>query len=240
MARRSHRSRSRNAGRRRRCCSPAITRAVRPIRGHVTPSRTYLAPYCSRRSRLRRRTTRPARIPCPGRRFCTRCAAPSLAPDADAIRRICAVASRTRRASHRARARARRTGANGSTRNGAGGSSAPETQAKVEAQETDNFNKFFAPPPAPPQPADSESPTNTQENRTAPQTGRTNMKLATEIPNRRHIRNPHRLSHIRADRACCPRILLRHTLRKAVRQSPAPTNHLPETMLTSRATPTRS
>jgi hypothetical protein len=48
---------------------------------------------------------------------------------------------------------------------------APETQAKVEAQEEDNFNKFFAPPPAPPQPADSPSPTNTQDNRSAPKEG---------------------------------------------------------------------
>jgi hypothetical protein len=47
----------------------------------------------------------------------------------------------------------------------------PETQAKVEAQEEDNFNKFFAPPPAPPQPADNPSPTNTQDNRSAPKEG---------------------------------------------------------------------
>jgi hypothetical protein len=47
----------------------------------------------------------------------------------------------------------------------------PETQAKVEAQEADDFNKFFTPPPAPSQPADNDSPTNTQENRTAPQEG---------------------------------------------------------------------
>jgi hypothetical protein len=47
----------------------------------------------------------------------------------------------------------------------------PETQARVEAQEADNYNKFFAPPPAPPQPSDNPSPTNTQENRTAPQQG---------------------------------------------------------------------
>jgi hypothetical protein len=26
----------------------------------------------------------------------------------------------------------------------------PETQAKLEAQEADDYNKFFAPPPAPP------------------------------------------------------------------------------------------
>jgi hypothetical protein len=38
----------------------------------------------------------------------------------------------------------------------------PETQARVEAQEADNYNKFFAPPPAPPQPADNPSPTNSQ------------------------------------------------------------------------------
>jgi len=38
----------------------------------------------------------------------------------------------------------------------------PETQARVEAQEADNYNKFFAPPPAPPQPADNPSPTNMQ------------------------------------------------------------------------------
>ena len=48
---------------------------------------------------------------------------------------------------------------------------APETQAKVEAQEEENFNKFFAPPPAPPQPADNPSPPNTQDNRTAPKEG---------------------------------------------------------------------
>jgi hypothetical protein len=48
---------------------------------------------------------------------------------------------------------------------------APEVQARVSAQETENFNKFFAPPPPPPQPSDSASPTNTQENRTAPQQG---------------------------------------------------------------------
>ena len=47
----------------------------------------------------------------------------------------------------------------------------PETQARVEAQEADNYNKFFAPPPAPPQPSDNPSPTNTQENRTVPQQG---------------------------------------------------------------------
>lgn len=47
----------------------------------------------------------------------------------------------------------------------------PETQAKIDAQEADNYNKFFAPPPAPPQPADNPSPTNTLENRTAPQQG---------------------------------------------------------------------
>lgn len=41
---------------------------------------------------------------------------------------------------------------------------APETQAKVDAQEEENFDKFFAPPPAPPQPADSESATNTNQN----------------------------------------------------------------------------
>ncbi len=45
----------------------------------------------------------------------------------------------------------------------------PETQAKVEAQEADNYNKFFAPPTAPPQPADNASPTNTQQ--PAPQQG---------------------------------------------------------------------
>ena len=45
----------------------------------------------------------------------------------------------------------------------------PETQARVEAQEAEDFNKFFAPPPAPPQPADSDSPTSTQQ--TAPQEG---------------------------------------------------------------------
>jgi hypothetical protein len=45
----------------------------------------------------------------------------------------------------------------------------PETQAKVDAQETEDFNKFFAPPPVPPQPADNASPTNTQQ--PAPQQG---------------------------------------------------------------------
>jgi hypothetical protein len=45
----------------------------------------------------------------------------------------------------------------------------PETQARVEAQEADNYNKFFAPPPAPPQPSDNPSPTNPQQ--TAPQQG---------------------------------------------------------------------
>jgi len=45
----------------------------------------------------------------------------------------------------------------------------PETQAKLDAQEADDFNKFFAPPPAPPQPSDNPSPTNTQQ--TAPQQG---------------------------------------------------------------------
>jgi hypothetical protein len=41
----------------------------------------------------------------------------------------------------------------------------PETQARVEAQEADNYNKFFAPPPAPPT-------TNVNdENRTAPKEG---------------------------------------------------------------------
>jgi hypothetical protein len=39
----------------------------------------------------------------------------------------------------------------------------PETQARVDAQEADNYNKFFAPAPAPPQPADNASPTNTQQ-----------------------------------------------------------------------------
>jgi hypothetical protein len=47
----------------------------------------------------------------------------------------------------------------------------PETQAKVEAQEEDNFKKFFAPPPTPPKPADNPSPTNTQDYRTAPKEG---------------------------------------------------------------------
>jgi hypothetical protein len=45
----------------------------------------------------------------------------------------------------------------------------PETQARVDAQEADNYNKFFAPAPAPPQPADNASPTNTQQ--PAPQQG---------------------------------------------------------------------
>jgi hypothetical protein len=48
---------------------------------------------------------------------------------------------------------------------------APEAQAKNVAQEANDFDKFFAPPPAPPQPPDGESPTNTQEIRTAPQQG---------------------------------------------------------------------
>jgi hypothetical protein len=48
---------------------------------------------------------------------------------------------------------------------------APETQAKLDAQETDNFNKFFAPPPAPPQPADTASPTNIQEDQATPKEG---------------------------------------------------------------------
>jgi hypothetical protein len=39
----------------------------------------------------------------------------------------------------------------------------PETQAKVDAQEADNYNKFFTPPTAPPQPADNASPTDTQQ-----------------------------------------------------------------------------
>jgi hypothetical protein len=47
----------------------------------------------------------------------------------------------------------------------------PETQAKLAAQESEDFNKFFAPPPTPPQPSDNDSPTDTQENRTAPQQG---------------------------------------------------------------------
>lgn len=45
----------------------------------------------------------------------------------------------------------------------------PETQAKVEAQEADNYNKFFARPTAPPQPSDNASPTNSQPS--APQQG---------------------------------------------------------------------
>lgn len=44
-----------------------------------------------------------------------------------------------------------------------------DAQEKAEAQEIDDYNKFFTPPPAPPQPADSESPTNTQP--PAPQQG---------------------------------------------------------------------
>jgi hypothetical protein len=48
---------------------------------------------------------------------------------------------------------------------------APETQAKLDAQETDNFNKFFAPPPAPPQAADTASPTNIQEDQAPPKEG---------------------------------------------------------------------
>jgi hypothetical protein len=45
----------------------------------------------------------------------------------------------------------------------------PETQARIEAQEADNYNKFFTPPTAPPQPADTASPTNSQQ--PAPQQG---------------------------------------------------------------------
>jgi hypothetical protein len=41
----------------------------------------------------------------------------------------------------------------------------PETQARVEAQEADDYNKFFAPPPAPPTTDVND------ENRTAPQQG---------------------------------------------------------------------
>jgi hypothetical protein len=48
---------------------------------------------------------------------------------------------------------------------------APETQAKLDAQETDNFNKFFAPPPVPPQPTDTASPTNIQEDQATPKEG---------------------------------------------------------------------
>jgi hypothetical protein len=50
---------------------------------------------------------------------------------------------------------------------------APETQAKLDAQETDNFNKFFAPPPAPPQPADSASPTTPDQSLTPTKAGET-------------------------------------------------------------------
>ena len=45
----------------------------------------------------------------------------------------------------------------------------PGAQAKLQAQEIDDFNKFFATPPTPPQPADSEPLTNTQQ--PAPQQG---------------------------------------------------------------------
>ena len=44
-----------------------------------------------------------------------------------------------------------------------------DAQEKAEAQEIDDFNKFFAPPSAPPQPSDNASPTNTQQ--PAPQQG---------------------------------------------------------------------
>jgi len=44
-----------------------------------------------------------------------------------------------------------------------------DAQEKAEAQEIDDFNKFFTPPPAPPQPADSDSLTDTQQ--PAPQQG---------------------------------------------------------------------
>lgn len=39
----------------------------------------------------------------------------------------------------------------------------PEVRAKTAAQEIDDFNKFFTPPPAPPQPSDSPSPNNPQQ-----------------------------------------------------------------------------
>jgi len=44
----------------------------------------------------------------------------------------------------------------------------PEARAKTAAQEADDFNKFFTPPPQLP---DTASPTNIQENRTSPQQG---------------------------------------------------------------------
>jgi hypothetical protein len=44
-----------------------------------------------------------------------------------------------------------------------------DAQEKTEDQEIDDFNKFFTPPPAPPQPSDSQAPTNTQP--PAPQQG---------------------------------------------------------------------
>jgi hypothetical protein len=44
-----------------------------------------------------------------------------------------------------------------------------DAQEKAEAQEIDDFNKFFTPPPEPPQPPNNDSPTNTQQ--PAPQQG---------------------------------------------------------------------
>ena len=50
---------------------------------------------------------------------------------------------------------------------------APEMQAKLDAQETDNFNKFFAPPPAPPPAPDNASPILNDQSLTPPKEGET-------------------------------------------------------------------
>jgi hypothetical protein len=50
---------------------------------------------------------------------------------------------------------------------------APETQARLDAQETDNFNKFFAPPPAPPPAPDNASPIINDQSLTPPKEGET-------------------------------------------------------------------
>jgi hypothetical protein len=50
---------------------------------------------------------------------------------------------------------------------------APEMQAKLDAQETDNFNKFFAPPPAPPPAPDNASPIINDQSLTPPKEGET-------------------------------------------------------------------
>jgi hypothetical protein len=51
---------------------------------------------------------------------------------------------------------------------------APETQARLDAQETDNFNKFFAPLPAPPPaPPDDASPATNDQSLTPTKAGET-------------------------------------------------------------------